>query len=54
MHRQNRVNKEPKMWATYVIKNMSKVNTHPTGENSPNLVTLIITPGLVRGGYHAG
>jgi hypothetical protein len=29
------------MWVTFVIfKIMTKVNNHPKGENSPNLVTL--------------
>jgi hypothetical protein len=28
------------MWATSVIKKTTKVNKHPIGENSPNLVTL--------------
>jgi hypothetical protein len=30
------------MWATFVIfKKLTKVNLHPMGENSPNLVTLL-------------
>jgi hypothetical protein len=29
------------MCATSVIKKLSKVNEHPMGENSPNLITLI-------------
>jgi hypothetical protein len=32
----------PTIWATFVIfKNHPRVNNRPTGENSPNLVTLI-------------
>jgi hypothetical protein len=32
------------MWATasVIFKNMPKVNNHPTAENSPNLVTLVM------------
>jgi hypothetical protein len=33
-----------KMWAIFLIfKNLPKVNNHPLGENSPNLVTLTMT-----------
>jgi hypothetical protein len=30
----------PNIWATSVIKTLTKINIHPTGENSANLVTL--------------
>jgi hypothetical protein len=31
------------MWATsFILKEQSKVNNHPLGENSPNLVPLYI------------
>jgi hypothetical protein len=30
-----------KIWATAVIKKLQIENDHPTGENSPNLVTLL-------------
>jgi hypothetical protein len=31
----------PKIWATSIfIKKLPKINNHPMGENSPNLVTL--------------
>jgi hypothetical protein len=30
------------MWATFLIfENLAKLNNHPMGENSPNLVTLV-------------
>jgi hypothetical protein len=34
----------PKMWATFVhnFKQFAKVNNHPMGQKSPNLVTLEI------------
>jgi hypothetical protein len=39
------------MCATSVIfKEMPKVNNHPTGENSPNLVTLLI---MVSRSWHS-
>jgi hypothetical protein len=32
----------PTIWASFVIfKKLPKVNTHPIGEKSPNLVTLL-------------
>jgi hypothetical protein len=38
---------QPKVWATYVnFKNLPKINNHPLGENSPNLVTLLGTQRL--------
>jgi hypothetical protein len=34
----------PKTWATIVsFQKLSKVNFHPVGENSPNLVTQVIS-----------
>jgi hypothetical protein len=38
------------MWATLLIDlNLPKVNNHPKGENSPNLVTLPTTIFFVEG-----
>jgi hypothetical protein len=31
----------PKNWAISLIKKLPKVNSHPIGKNSPNLVTLM-------------
>jgi hypothetical protein len=38
--------KLPKMWATCAIfkKKLPKVSNRPMGENSPNLVTLALSP----------
>jgi hypothetical protein len=34
--------KGPKMWPTKeIFKNLPKVSNRPTGENSPNLITLV-------------
>jgi hypothetical protein len=40
MHSRNRVKSGPLLWPITVIKSLSKVNNHPMGESSPNLVTL--------------
>jgi hypothetical protein len=41
-HNLNCGKKQPTMWATSVFKKtLSRVNNHPSGENSPDLVTLI-------------
>jgi hypothetical protein len=35
----------PQMWTSLVIKKkLTKVNNHPMGEFSPNLVTLLVPP----------
>jgi hypothetical protein len=42
IHSLNRGKSGPDMWAASVIfKLLAKVNNHPMGKNSPNLVTLV-------------
>jgi hypothetical protein len=35
------IKRSKKIWTIFVIKKLPKVNNHPSGENSPNLVTLL-------------
>jgi hypothetical protein len=43
IHNLNRGKSGPEMWATFLIfKNLPKVNNLTTGEDSPNLVTLVV------------